>query len=168
MATDEVPFDGGRLRSWTNDDAPILVQAWADADIARWNAVPPEPTLETATRWISGVQERLEKRLSVDMVVDACALGVVGEVGLSGFSDAHQGALIGYWLLPEGRGQGLAGAAVLAFTAWAHEAFGLDVIVARCDESNLASQAVARRAGFQNEGRDSSGNQLWRSRTRGG
>lgn len=168
MVADKVLFEGGRLRSWTNADAPVLVQAWADTDIARWNAVPPEPTLETATRWISGVQERLEKRLSVDMVVDADALGVVGEVGLSGFSDAHQGAVIGYWLLPAGRGQGFAAAAVVAFTAWAHESFGLDVIVARCHESNLASQAVARRAGFQNEARDSSGNQLWRSRTRGG
>ena len=164
MVIEDLAFAGGRLRGWTAADAEALVAAWRDPDIARWNSVPAEPTLAVAKNWISGVDERLEKRLSVDLVIDSEELGrVVGEVGLSGFSDRHNGALIGYWLVPAARGHGLASSAVAAMTAWAHASLELDTMIAKCHELNLASQAVARRAGYDLSGSDGSGHQLWRS-----
>jgi len=164
---EEISFDGGCLRPWQEDDAFRLVQAWADAEIAGWNAVPPEPTLATASHWIDGQQQRLDRMLSVDMVIDIDhAEGIVGEVGLSSFSEYHRAALIGYWLLPEARGQGIATAAVRAFTDWAQDRFDLETIIARCHQDNSTSQAVAERAGFRHEANDDSSYQLWISRTR--
>lgn len=165
----ELEFAGGRLRQWRIEDAPVLVQAWQDPEIARWNAVPPDPTVDTASRWIAGVEKRRGRRLAADFAVeihDPGAIdrqGVVGEVGLSGFSAAHRGALIGYWLLADARGHGVAASAVRAVAAWAHEALDVQVIVARCDAANDASQAVAERAGFAHEASDDTGAQLWRS-----
>ena len=157
-------LEPGLLRSWRLGDASALVAAWTDPEIARWNDVPSDPSLTVARRWISGEQQRLERRLSVDLALDCPDIGgVVGEVGLSGFGVNHHGALIGYWLLPQARGQGLASKAVRAVTTWARQELGLDVVVARCHIDNVASQAVARRAGLAYHADDGPSTQLWRS-----
>lgn len=160
----ELALAGGRLRQWRVEDAPVLVRAWHDPEIVRWNSVPSEPDAETATRWIAGVDERRARRLAADFTIEIDDRGIVGEVGLSGFTPVHRGALIGYWLLPDARGHGYAAAAVHALTAWAHRALDLQVIVARCNAENEASQSVAERAGFALESTDDSGHRLWRSR----
>ena len=165
VPTPELAIAGARLRAWTVNDAPVLVAAWCDVDVAAWNSVPPEPTVELATRWIEGVPERAARRRSFDWVIDIPDAGIVGEVGLSGFSDRHRGAFIGYWLLPPGRGRGLATQAVAAVTAWAHETLELDAVVARCAIENLPSVAVAERAGYRFERLDAASHQLWVSRT---
>lgn len=168
LTTPTLAIDGAELRSWCETDAEVLVSAWGDPDIAMWNPVPPEPTRAAAGRWIAGVADRAAQRLSIDWVIDLPrAGGVVGEVGLSGFNPAHNGAMIGYWLLPAGRGRGLATAAVAAIGEWAHAMLDLDVIVARCHPNNPASDAVVARVGYVNERTDSTGHQLWISRTRG-
>jgi len=154
---------GAVLRQWEREDAAQLVAAWADADSARWNQVPADPTLATAQDWIEGQDVRRQRRLSLDaVVVPPGGQAIVGEVGLSGFSPTHRGAVIGYWMLPEGRGQGLAGQAVDALCTWAGLALNLDVMIARCHQSNEASQRVAARAGFVHHSNAGSGDQLWR------
>lgn len=166
LTTPTLTIGGGELRAWSETDVDVLVSAWADPDIAMWNSVPREPTASTAGRWIAGVADRQTQLLSIDWVIDVPAAGgVVGEVGLSGFNPAHNGAMIGYWLLPVGRGKGLATAAVAAISEWAYATLGLDVIVARCHPNNPASEAVVARVGYVNERTDSIGHQLWISRT---
>ena len=165
--TPRLQIDGAVLRPWAVTDAETLVTGWSDPDVAAWNSVPSTPTVALATRWIAGVHDRAANRQSIDWVIQSHDTnGVVGEVGLSGFSDAHRGALIGYWLLPAGRGHGCATAAVSAVTKWAHQTLSLDTIVARCNTSNTASQQVAARAGYRHERSDPTGHQLWISRTR--
>lgn len=165
LPTTPLRFAGGSLRAWHADDAPDLVAAWQDETIARFNAVPPEPTLQVATRWIERDAHRRSHRRALDLVVELDATpGVVGEVGLSGFSADGRGALIGYWLISSARGGGVATAAVDTFAEWAFAALELDVLVARCDPENTASQRVAERAGFAHEAHDPHGKQLWRKR----
>lgn len=170
MAADVVRFDGGLLRPWRTPDATQLVAAWNDPDIARWNQVPSDPSTGMAERWIAGWQTRYDRGVAVDMVVVADAHSpVLGEVGLSNFAaipGGGRGALIGYWLLPAARGEGLAAAAVGACLTWARAELGIVVIAARCHQDNRASQVVAARAGFRHERDDASGNQLWFSRPR--
>lgn len=166
--TRTLEITGGVLRAWIPSDAPALVDAWSDESIAAWNPVPPQADLASATHWIAGVARREQKRMSMDWVIDVPALGgVVGEVGLSGFSPEHSGAMIGYWLLAKGKGQGLATAAVRAVTRHAKEELGLGTIVARCHPDNSASGAVVARVGYSKERKDSTGHELWVSRTRG-
>lgn len=160
----DLPFAGGRLRQWTTADADVLVEAWNDPEVARWNPVPPDPSVARAEQWIAGVDHRRTHRRAVDFVIDADGLGAVGEVGLSNFSPEHGGALIGYWVLERARGLGLATAALAAVTGWAHDELDLQIVVARCHTDNRASHRVASRAGYRLEAHDASSHALWRSR----
>jgi ribosomal-protein-alanine N-acetyltransferase len=59
---------------------------------------------------------------------------------------------IGYWLLPGGRGRGLATRAVRLVTRWCFEALGLARVAILAEPSNRASVRVAERSGFRFEG----------------
>lgn len=135
------------LRPWSAPDAPELVLAWADAEVARWTGVPPRTDLPTATRWIAGDADRRARGLSLDLAVDLAG-GIAGEVGLAGFDATRRTAEIGWWIGPAHRGAGLATRAARLLAAWAVEELCVDVVLARCAAANPASGRVARGAGF--------------------
>lgn len=100
--------------------------------------------------------------LALDLVIiDDETSAVVGEVGISNVDPARKAALIGYWLLPDGRGRGLATHAVAELSTWLFEDLGLRLLVARCAVANAASQHVAARAGYEFRRVDDDGYQLW-------
>jgi RimJ/RimL family protein N-acetyltransferase len=59
---------------------------------------------------------------------------------------------IGYWLLPEARGKGLASRAVRLVSRWALRELRLARLGLSTEPSNRSSQRVAERSGFQREG----------------
>jgi RimJ/RimL family protein N-acetyltransferase len=59
---------------------------------------------------------------------------------------------IGYWLLPEARGKGLATRAVRLASRWALSDLELPRLGLFAEPSNVHSQRVAERAGFHREG----------------
>lgn len=61
-------------------------------------------------------------------------------------------AEIGFWLLPEARGRGVATRAVCVFCRWAFAELALARIQASADVDNPASQRVLEKAGFTREG----------------
>lgn len=61
-------------------------------------------------------------------------------------------ASVGYWLLPEARGKGLATRAVRLISRWALRELGLPRLGLFTEPWNVDSQRVAERAGFQREG----------------
>jgi len=67
-------------------------------------------------------------------------------------------ALVAYAVLPARRGEGVATEAVVAVTSWLHEH---PVVEAHIADDNLASQAVARRAGFVRTDRTRGGEAVW-------
>jgi RimJ/RimL family protein N-acetyltransferase len=68
-------------------------------------------------------------------------------------------ALVAYAVLPARRGQGVATEAVETVTSWLHQQH--PVVEANIADDNLASQAVARRAGFVRTARTSGGEAVW-------
>lgn len=60
---------------------------------------------------------------------------------------------IGYWLRTGYEGKGYMSEAVQAVTCFAFDIAGANRVFIRCDKDNLRSQAVAKRAGYQYEGR---------------
>jgi len=141
--TPQVP--GTSLRAWRPADAPVLVEAWADPDIAMYCGVPPDPTLERAERWIAGWEERQSSGASIDLVAVDDRDRVIGEVG------AHpvDGELeLGWWVLPAHRGRGVASAMVTRFVAWAAEARPDRPLTARIPPGHTASERVAAAAGL--------------------
>jgi [ribosomal protein S5]-alanine N-acetyltransferase len=159
------------LRRWgeppgdLEHDAEALAAAWADPEVARWTAVPKEPThrsVAAAARWIAGEPERRARRLALDVVVGSPDDGgreVLGEVGLTRF-DAQGRAEIGFWLPPAARGRGLATAAVADVTRLALTDLGLRRVWARTAPGNQRAASVLVRAGFVARG-EADGSVVW-------
>ncbi len=143
----DLPLRSGDLllRPWRLDDAPALVEAWADPEIQRWTGVPSVRDIGAAERWIAGDGERRRRDLSLDLVVDLAG-AVAGEVGLSSIDRSAGTADIGWWTAPAHRGQGIATAAATLLVGWARDGLGL-ACRARCDPNNPSSVVVAERAG---------------------
>lgn len=152
------------LRPWVIGDAQTLVDAWSDAEIARWTGVPAQHDLAAAERWIAGDVARRQRGLSLDLVITIGTGGViVGEVGLTAFDPVDSTAAIGWWLAADHRGQGHASRAVSLFTDWAVQELAVERLVARCHRANPASGAVARRAGFVGPEPEAEQIEIWRS-----
>lgn len=144
-------------RLWRESDAPLLVRAWQDEQVATFTAVPSSATEEVARHWISGDQKRRARALALDVVLERQG-AVVGEIGLSHFDASRRAALVGYWLFPEARGIGLASRALRSITDWSADALDVAWLMAVCSPANEPSIAVARRAGYNEVGRDAESN----------
>ncbi len=154
------------LRPWRSTEAPVLVEAWADAEVARWTGVPEHRQLADARRWIRGDAHRRAQGLSLDLAVDVGGV-VVGEVGLSEIDTTAHTAEIGWWVGGPHRRQGWAARAAALVAAWTVEELCVDVVLARCAAANPASGAVARKAGFSLVD-SADGSELWRFPDAGG
>ncbi|GAB3661430.1 GNAT family N-acetyltransferase [Glycomyces tarimensis] len=74
---------------------------------------------------------------------------VVGDVGFHAAPDENGMVEIGYELVPEARGEGLATDAVLTLVGWAMGREGVTRVEAETTIANTASQAVLARSGFE-------------------
>jgi RimJ/RimL family protein N-acetyltransferase len=139
------------LRAWRADenDAAFLVDGWADREVARWSPVPNEPTSTTARRWLRQAAAVRTAPTAIDLViVDATSDEPLGEVGVTEVDVERGTAVVGWWLVESARGKGHATRAVDGFASWLFEAFGVSRLAAIITADNVASVAVARRAGF--------------------
>src|SRR4029079_6305091 len=118
------------------------------------SSVPPQaPTREQTQQrcsrseaaWLAGQRAHLTIR---DSASGDCA----GDIGLYCFESGIGEAMIGYSLLPAWRGRGFATRAAVLVSRSAFEAAGMSRVVAGTAPTNLGSQRVLERAGFQREG----------------
>lgn len=147
------------LHAWHPDDAPALRRALdeSDAHLRPWIPfMQHEPRSLDATRtWLEemvrffahGEHFRYAIRLRCDGPADDPRAGqLVGETMLllRGGPDTRE---IGYWLHPAHVGRGYATEASRPLLRLAFDELLAERVVLRCDQRNLASQAVARRLG---------------------
>jgi RimJ/RimL family protein N-acetyltransferase len=59
---------------------------------------------------------------------------------------------VGYWVVREARGRGVATEALRVLSRWALEELGLVRLELTTDPDNVASQRVAEKVGFRHEG----------------
>ncbi len=159
------------LRPWGagEHDAAALAAAWSDPEIARWTAVPEDPTEETARRWIRGEESRRASGLAMDMVIGRLDEPRVihGEVGLVMVESTKRWAELGYWVAPDARGTGKASAAARVFAEWALRELPVERLIARTQPDNPAAGKVAEAAGLTRAGELETGTEVWvRDRTR--
>lgn len=144
------------LRPWSRSDAPFLHAASQDLAIERFNGPTPE-SIEGAAAVIEHIKERW-RSFEVDgdptgvafSIVDAASGEPVGMCGIDNWSSTAV-AQFGYWLAARARGRGLATRAVTLMTTWLFE-LGAGRVFMTIQSENIASAAVARRAGFTFEG----------------
>jgi RimJ/RimL family protein N-acetyltransferase len=133
------------LRPPRPEDADALTQAVQDPEIPRWTNVPSPYTREHALDWIARRDPRVEAYLAFEDDT------LVGSFSLLEIDRAAGYAEIGYWVAKEARGHGVATRAV----AWLRERgaeLGLTTFELLIHKDNVASQGVARRAGFEDTG----------------
>jgi RimJ/RimL family protein N-acetyltransferase len=137
------------LRAFNDDDLAPLCAAFADEDIVRWNPGPVPP--ETAQTWMA----RRADWSGGDHASWALAAldgSLVGSVSLHRIDWEQADAEIGYWTAPWARRRGLASAGLAVATRFAHDSLSLNRVYLHHAVANLASCAVATRAGYRHEG----------------
>ncbi|PUA79299.1 GNAT family N-acetyltransferase [Nocardioides currus] len=138
------------LRRFSASDADCLVEAGTDADILSFTSLDQLATADEVDHWLErrGKEDADGTALALAITEDGEALGAA----LVLRSDlAEASAEVGYWLLPRGRGRGLATYALLGLRDWCASA-GFQRLSLVTNLDNVATQRVARRCGFQAEG----------------
>ena len=134
------------LRSPNETDLPAIRKGTADPEVVRWIGPSEGSALQTLelhrSRWNKGTGATF----SICDPEDDC----VGHVWVN-LVDSRQGE-VGYWLLPEARGKGLATRSVKLISLWALRELGLLRLSLLTEPSNRPSQWVAERSGFVKEG----------------
>ena len=136
------------LRVPTLKDASTVTELVQDPQIYEKLArVPPRQSVEQTSQWILGIHRGNE--LGIDhttLIVNEGA--VIGAVG------AHRPALsepfeIGYWVVPEHWGRGVATEAARALIAWLDAREMADTLVSGYFVDNPASGRVLTKLGFE-------------------
>lgn len=135
-----------RLRRFDRSDTAMLEQVRRDPTIRHWMSVLPRPA-EDFLDWA----ERGRDDGSILFFAICEANGpALGGVAASAEPDLRAG--LGYWLLPQGRGRGLAARALRLLSLWLIETLGCQRCELWVDVANAASRHVAERAGYRSEG----------------
>jgi RimJ/RimL family protein N-acetyltransferase len=141
------------LRPYRAEDADAVFAGCQDPEIQRWiSAIPVPYTAEDARTFITEVAiagRATGRSLTVAIEADG---RLVGSSGVHHLTAGHPlGPEIGYWIAPEARGNGFAAEAAHALAEWAL-GLGAPRVHLVADVRNAASRAVARRAGYSQEG----------------
>jgi RimJ/RimL family protein N-acetyltransferase len=151
VATETVRTERLLLRPFRSDDVDAVHRASQDPESQRWISAMPVPyTREDARRFVEeqAMRERTD-RTGLSVVVEDDD-GLAGTAGIY-LRAGRLGPEIGYSIAPWARGRGYATETARALADWglAHGAPRVHLYV---DVRNAPSLAVARRAGFTQEG----------------
>jgi ribosomal-protein-alanine N-acetyltransferase len=134
------------LRLPEERDLEAMERGINDPEVVRWFGQPELPATEISElnreRWRSG----WGATFAIYETDDRC----VGYVWVN-LSKPRKGS-IGYSLLPEARGRGLATRSVRLVARWAFDELGLARLALHTEPRNEASRRVAERCGFRLEG----------------
>ena len=136
------------LRPKGRDDVDTLVAICQDPEISRWTRVPSPYTREDAEGWIAAAELDRQAGLGIDWLAVDEQGEVVASIAVQHIRPDESVGEIGYWVAEPARGRGLATRAVRLATDWALRELGLETLELMTHEDNLASQGVARAAGF--------------------
>ena len=151
LTTEVVRTERLVLRPHREDDVAAIHRACQDEDIQHWiTAIPLPYTVDDARTWVTEVAPR-ERAQGRGMPVVVEAQGELVGAGGAHLVPGRLGPEIGYWIAPWARRQGFAAEAAAGLATWALS-HGAARVHLYADLRNTASQAVARRAGFTQEG----------------
>ncbi|MFY1586612.1 GNAT family N-acetyltransferase [Micromonospora sp. WMMD734] len=141
------------LRRLAPPDAEVLHRLHTRPEVVATRVRPGPPTRADIDRRCAVAEsDWLTGRAADFALCDAVTGTMVGGCALIHDEPATGQAMIGYSLLPEARGRGLATRAVRLLAGWAFDQVGLARLWAGTAPWNTASQRVLDRAGFHREG----------------
>ena len=144
------------LRAPVAADVDDYARSATDTDITEFTHVPLDFGREGAMRFVAAAAPEWESgekaRFAISLTEAPARL--VGSVSLVHLDWDACTAEIGYWLLPEARGRGLAKRSVRLVTTWAFDVVGLAELRAEVLDGNDASWQVLMANGFRQVGND--------------
>ena len=142
-----------RLRPPGDADAGWIAESVVTRRSRRWTRVPSPYTKDDAFGWIALAESMAREGGAYNLVITAAEDGGrLGSVGLEVHDDPAPHGELGYWVAAPARGRGVATRAVRLLASWALEQLALPFVEIHVLPANTASQAVARRAGFEPAG----------------
>ncbi|KES07419.1 acetyltransferase [Streptomyces toyocaensis] len=153
----ELDGHGLHLGPW-DPASPADVDVWlrgtTDPEFRRWNT-PLRPVADRA-----GARETLRVRAEQAAdggaasfrIADADTGTVLGHIAVNEIRPVLRVGRVGYWVLPEARGRGVATRALLLAAHWAFTELGLHRLELDHAVGHEASCRVAERCGFRYEG----------------
>jgi [ribosomal protein S5]-alanine N-acetyltransferase len=140
------------IRPWRSCDVEVVIDAFADPDIAFWHRRTVESSTE-AREWLDRCERQWKTDAGADWAVcDGDSDEVLGRAALSRVSLFEGVGVVGYWVRPLARGRGVAPRAVVAVSSWALRDLGLQRLELAHSMRNSPSCRVAVKAGFEPEG----------------
>lgn len=141
------------LRQITRDDIAAIFQGLSDPRVHSTCGVSYD-TLQATQRQMDWYEALYANGTGIWWAI--CANDkqpdLLGTCGFSSHDCPHRRAEIGYWLLPENWGRGMAGECVAAVVSHGFEVMGLHRISADVDVGNHRSSQLLERLGFRFEG----------------
>ncbi|MGB0099222.1 MAG: GNAT family N-acetyltransferase [Nocardioides sp.] len=146
-----VEGDVVRLRPFTEDDVPRVVEGIGDAETQhRLAFLPRDPGAAEGRHYLEQVTQRLATNHTITWAWTAAGddllLGAVGLYRIAGEPE------VGYWAHPDARGRGLTTAAARLAVRYAFEVLHLPRLAAYASAGNTASLRVLERLGMQRTG----------------
>jgi RimJ/RimL family protein N-acetyltransferase len=146
---------GLRLCAWDPDaHAEFWLRGTTDPEFARWNTpLVPVDDLVDARESL-----RRKARLAADgtsasyRITDASGGTTLGHIGVNVIDHVLRNARVGYWVLPEARGRGIATRALRLAAHWALTDLGLHRLELDHALGHDASCHIAEQCGFRYEG----------------
>ncbi|WP_405948632.1 GNAT family N-acetyltransferase [Streptomyces prunicolor] len=153
----ELNGHGLRLRPW-DADADSDVTDWlhgvSDPEFQRWNTpLRPVTDVTSARDSLRSRAESAADGVSASFCVTDAADGTtLGHIGVNDIDHVIRVARVGYWILPEARGRGVATRALVLAAHWALTDLGLHRLELGHALGHDASCRIAERCGFPAEG----------------
>jgi ribosomal-protein-alanine N-acetyltransferase len=137
------------LRAWRDEDLQAFVALHADPEVGYW--LGGAWSEETSRARFEQARRLRDDGLGPWPVVDEAdeLVGLVGLARVSPELPIHPAVEAAWRLLPSAWGKGMVTSAMRPVLARGFEVAGLDEVVAFTARSNLRSQAVMRRLGFE-------------------
>ena len=141
------------LRPWRTGDEGVLVEAGADPQVQRWNALPVPYLPEHARRYVgrTSVEGWASGRALTWAVCDRDTSQVLAHVALRPAADPDVWD-VGFWCRPTARGRGVVPDALEAVCSWAFTSLGAVRVEWMAEVGNWPSRRAAEKAGFVVEG----------------
>lgn len=160
MAANSLPVpeglerDGVALRRLRARDAHPFAAAFREDPVLGVKIGADEDPTEGGVRRFIARQPGLRARgefLGL-AVTDTSRRPFLGHVMLHTVAWRHRRGEVGYWLVPDARGRGIAKVAVSLLVEWAFQELELDRIEITTTPENASARALARSLGFTEEG----------------
>ena len=141
------------LRPMRPGDADAITAACQDPEIPRWTFVPSPYTRADAEHFIASVAEEAAAGKTLNLLaVDASDDRLLGSFGLMEIDREPGYGEIGYWVVSDARGRGIATRATQLLADWARSELGLTRLEILPHRDNGPSRRVAEKAGFRDTG----------------